>query len=138
MQNVQLEIKTTQRVNDEDDVTEFSCDATYVFSVVGCEILYDESVILGAENIKTRINVSENCVSIVRNDGNYGNITVETGKRNLCQLHTQYGQIMIGVYGISVVNNLKQNGGNITIEYDIDVNGGLLSRNKVEISVREG
>lgn len=138
MKKVLLNIKTVQNVNGEDDVTEFSSEGKYSHTVLGTEILYDESVILGVESVKTRLTVSKDgTVSIVRNEGNYGNIVIKKEKRNLCRLYTEYGPLVIGVYGNRVKDELNEHGGKILLDYAIDVNSNHLSRNKVEITVRE-
>ncbi len=43
----------------------------------------------------------------------------------------------MGIFGENVRSSLDENGGSLFMSYTIDVNYGMLSRNKVEISVRE-
>lgn len=138
MDNIVLEIKSTQEIDGQSDKTEFVSYGKYLYSENGVEVTYDESVALGVDNVTTNLTVDKNgVVKIIRNNGDFGCLVVEEGKRHLCQYHTAYGNLMIGIYGNKVENELKSYGGNLTLIYSIEVNSGLLSRNKVEIKIRE-
>ena len=138
MDNIVLEIKSTQEIDGQSDKTEFVSYGKYLYSEKGVEVTYDESVALGVDNVTTNLTVDKNgVVKIIRNNGDFGCLVVEEGKRHLCQYHTAYGNLMIGIYGNKVENELKSYGGNLTLIYSIEVNSGLLSRNKVEIKIRE-
>lgn len=138
MDNIVLEIKSTQEIDGQSDKTEFVSYGKYLYSENGVEVTYDESVALGVDNVTTNLTVDKNgVVQIIRNNGDFGCLVVEEGKRHLCQYHTAYGNLMIGIYGNKVENELKSYGGNLTLIYSIEVNSGLLSRNKVEIKIRE-
>ncbi len=138
MENIVLEIKSTQEINGQSDKTEFVSHGKYSYNDNGVEIVYDESVALGVDNVITNLTVDKNgVVKIIRNNGSFGCLVVEEGKRHLCQYHTAYGNLMIGIYGNKVDNKLSSDGGDLTLIYSIEVNSGLLSRNKVEIKIRE-
>lgn len=138
MKDIVLTIKSTQEINGEQDSSEFVSCGTYDYKTNEIELLYDESVALGVENIKTRLTADKNgVVELSRNNGDFGCLIIEKGKRHLCQYHTAYGNLMIGIYGEDIKNELNENGGSISLCYSIDINSGLLSRNKVEITIRE-
>ncbi len=138
MKNIVLTMKSTQEIDGQSDSTEFMSHGNYSYVDKNAEVIYDESVALGVDNIKTQLTVTENgVVKIVRNDGDFGCLIVEEGKCHHCQYHTAYGNLMIGIYGNKVEYNLTEFGGDITLVYSIEVNSGLLSRNKVEIKIRE-
>lgn len=138
MENIVLEIKSTQEIDGQSDTTEFMSHGKFSYNECGAQVVYDESVALGVENVTTQLSVDKNnVVKIIRNNGDFGCLIVEEGKTHLCQYHTAYGNLMIGIYGNKVKNKLNSSGGNITLIYSIEVNSGLLSRNKVEIQLRE-
>ena len=137
MKNIVLNIKSTQEIDGQSDSTEFVSCGTYEYRDDGVEVFYDESVALGIDHVKTKLSVKNGVVQILRNNGDFGALLIEEGKRHQCQYYTQYGNIVIGIYGNKVENNLNSSGGNINLIYSIDVNSGLLSRNKVEIKIRE-
>ncbi len=137
MKNIVLNIKSTQEIEGQSDSTEFVSCGTYNYCDEKVEVLYDESVALGVDNVKTKLSVKNGVVEILRNNGDFGSLIIEEGKRHQCQYYTQYGNVVIGIYGNKVENNLNSSGGSISLVYSIDVNSGLLSRNKVEIKIRE-
>jgi len=138
MQEVTFNIKGTQEIDGNTDVMDFVSIGVYEFSENEIVLEYDEGVSFGVNGVKTSLTIaSDGVVTLARNGGKFGNLVIEEGKRHLCQYGTEYGDIMIGIFGESVANRLAENGGNLILQYTIDVNSELLSRNKVEISIRE-
>lgn len=138
MKDVTFNIKGTQEIDGHSDVMEFMSVGKYLNSQGTIVLEYDESVSLGIKGVKTKLSLNQDgVVTLERCEGKYGNLIIEEGKRHLCQYSTEYGDIMIGISGESIKNNLTESGGNLSLQYSIDVNAGLLSKNKVEISIRE-
>ncbi|MBO5908909.1 MAG: DUF1934 family protein, partial [Clostridia bacterium] len=54
-----------------------------------------------------------------------------------CLYNTPQGDFVIGIYGETLNTQLSDNGGSIYMSYTIDVNSGLLSKNIMEIKVKE-
>ena len=64
-------------------------------------------------------------------------MVIEKGVRNNCLYATPNGEFSLGIFGEKVLANLSDDGGNITMNYTIDSGLQLLSRNRVNISIRE-
>ncbi len=64
-------------------------------------------------------------------------MVIEKGVRNNCFYMTPMGELSLGIFGEKVKTNLTENGGSISMNYTIDANSQLLSRNKVNISIKE-
>ena len=138
MREVTFDIKGTQEIDGKSDVMEFVSVGKYDVSEKEIVLEYDEGVSFGINGVTTRLSLRDDgIVTLERNGGKFGNLVIENGKRHLCQYRTEYGDIMIGIFGESVVNNLTPSGGNLSLQYSIDINAELLSKNKVEISIRE-
>ncbi len=138
MKDVILNIKGTQEIDGHSEIMEFMSVGKYQNEDKRIIISYDESVSIGIEGVTTTLTLNDNgVVTLERNNGKFGNLIVEEGKRHLCQYSTEFGDIMIGIFGESVKNKLTPTGGSLSLKYSIDVNSGLLSKNKVEISIRE-
>lgn len=138
MREVTFNIKGTQEVEGNTDVMEFLSMGRYDVLEDRIILEYDEGISFGVSGVTTTLTLrKDGIVTLDRNGGKYGSLVVEEGKRHLCQYKTEYGDIMIGIFGESLVNNLTPDGGKMSLEYSIDVNAGLLSKNKVEISIRE-
>ncbi len=139
MQEVTFNIKGTQEIDGNSDVMEFVSVGKYTNSEDAVVLEYDEGISFGISGVKTTLTLhkDDGIVTLERSGGKYGNLVVEEGKRHLCQYSTEYGDIMIGIFGECIRNDLTETGGKLSLQYSIDVNAGLLSRNKVEISIRE-
>ena len=101
-------------------------------------ILYDEQESIGTAGVKTLLRVEDESQVILQRSGALNSrMTVEKGQRHNCSYSTVQGDIMVGVFGESVENQLNEKGGRLYMRYTVDVNTGLLSRNEIEISVKE-
>lgn len=85
------------------------------------------------------LKIEKDSVSLIRNnsDSYHTNLILENGKRHLCQYGTPYGDITLGVFTSKLEDSLSDHGGDLTIEYLLDVNTNLSSVNQITISVRE-
>ena len=139
IKDVIIEIKTEQTVDDSTDKIEFTTDARYGFRDGSYFISYDESRLMEVEGeIKTTLYVKPNASVVLQRKGAYNSrMVIEKGVRNNCLYATPNGEFSLGIFGEKVLANLSDDGGNITMNYTIDSGLQLLSRNKVNISIRE-
>ena len=139
IKDVIIEIKTEQTVDDSTDKIEFTTDARYGFRDGSYFISYDESKLMEVEGeIKTTLYVKPNASVVLQRKGAYNSrMVIEKGVRNNCLYATPNGEFSLGIFGEKVLSNLSDDGGNITMNYTIDSGLQLLSRNKVNISIRE-
>ena len=63
-------------------------------------------------------------------------LIIERSKRNLCNYGTEFGEILMGIYGKNIESYFKDNEGSFSFSYDIDVNGALTSENEVKVTVK--
>lgn len=138
MKKIVLEFKSTQEVEGNQDAMEFISNGEYKNDNGKITIKYDESVALGVENTVSTLTVSkDNIVTISRMGAVNNNLVIEQGKRHICQYKTPYGDITMGIYGDYVNNQLGSPDGELHMQYSIDVNMELLSKNKVDIKISE-
>ena len=139
IKNVIIDIKTEQSLDDQRDSIEFSTDGRFGIKDDSYFISYDETGLLDIEGeIKTTLYVKQDNTVILQRKGSYNSrMVIEKGVRNNCFYSTPVGDLALGVFGEKVISNLNENGGDITLTYLIDANAKLLSRNKVNISIRE-
>ena len=64
-------------------------------------------------------------------------MVIEKGIRNNCFYQTPHGELSLGIFGEKVFSRLNNNGGEISMKYTIDTGSQMLSRNNVNISIRE-
>lgn len=85
---------------------------------------------------KTCITVEKSgCVSLVREGAYHSELIVEQGKRHICQYITPYGELMVGIFGKSVENDVGKNGGSLKMKYTVDFFGGLAAEKEMTIDV---
>lgn len=138
MKEVIINIKGTQILDDHEEVIEFTTLGKMGYKNGKCYLTYKENDSFGTEDISTIVKVeSDKLVTMQRTGAIDSRLTIENGKRHLCHYMTMQGEIIIGIFGETIKNELNENGGHLFMSYTIDVNYGMLSRNQVEIKVSE-
>ncbi len=140
MNNVMLTIKGKQKYADskEWDVTEIATEGILEPTERGYRITYDESELIGAENVKSEVVIEDGIrADIMRTGPITTTMTVEKGKRHTCFYSTPEGNFSIGIFGESVNTRIKDLKGEIFMSYTIDVNSSLISENKMLIKIGE-
>mgnify|MGYP002514596723 CR=1 FL=1 len=139
IKDVIIEIKTEQSLDGQSDSIEFSTDGRFGIKDGSYFLSYDESGLLDIEGeIKTTLYVKPDNTVVLQRKGSYNSkMIIEKGVRTNCFYSTPVGNILLGIFGEKVLSNLNENGGNIALTYLIDDDAKLISRNKVNISVRE-
>ena len=62
---------------------------------------------------------------------------LQKGQRNVCRYDTGMGELMLGVFTNAIHDNLGENGGELSLDYTLDINASVSSRNHIYVSVRE-
>ncbi len=139
MKEVLIEIKGKQIVDDESDVIELTTvgkmdtvgDKTY--------IRYDDSTAIESDVVACMIKYDpkENSVIMQRSGTLNSRMYIKKGQRHICHYETGQGVLTMGIFGEDVNAKISNKGGSLKLSYTIDVNYGLMSRNEVEINVKE-
>lgn len=137
MKDVIINIKGRQGLGDELDTIELTTDGRFGEKNGSYYMTYDESAMLGLENVKTALYIKPgNSVILQRSGDVESRLVVEEGKRSTCYYNTPQGELLIGIFGESVKTELNSGGGKIHMKYTIDSNLNLISRNTVDILVK--
>lgn len=139
IKNVIIDIKTEQSLDGQSDTVEFSTNGHFGIKDGSYFLSYDESGLIDVEGeIKTTLYLKPDNTVILSRKGSYNSrMVIEKGVRNNCFYSTPVGNLSLGIFGENVLSNLNENGGSISMTYLIDADAKPLSRNKVNISVRE-
>jgi len=134
-----ININSIQGIDDDTDTIEFMTDGRYGFKDGSFYISYDESRMLDTgDEVKTQIYIKPDDSVILQRTGTVkSKILIEKGNRNNCFYSTPMGDLTIGVYGETIEHNLTDSGGEIKLKYTIDSDLKLISRNEVNITIRE-
>lgn len=101
-------------------------------------IRYDDSASVGVDGVISTIKIdpSDNSVTLRRSGNQNTCMYIKNGERNVCRYETSSGCIDLGIFGESICNNLKNNVGELTVSYTIDINHSLLSKNVLSLTVK--
>lgn len=138
LKNVLINIKGTNMAEGNADKVDFTTEGKLGEKQGKMYILYEEEESIGARGVKTMLKVeSDRQVILQRSGALNSRMTIEKGQRHNCCYSTVQGDIMVGVFGEAIKSELNGNGGKLYMRYTVDVNMGLVSRNEIEISVKE-
>ncbi len=138
MKNVIIDIRGTQGIDGESDVIELSTVGTLCEKDGKYLISYEENETLKTDNVKTLVKTEGNSkITMIRSGGIDSRLVIEKGRRNTCFYSIPQGELVLGIFGETIENTLGANGGRVRMSYTIDIENSVLSRNTVEISVKE-
>lgn len=138
IKDVIINIKGTQGLDGNFDTIELTTEGKFGIRNDSYMISYVDGTILGNVDVKTRMYIkSDNSVIIQREGPLKSRLIIEQGVRNTCFYRTEQGDISLGIFGENIEHNLSSAGGKILINYSIDNNLILISRNTVNISIKE-
>lgn len=139
IKDVLINIVGFQGIDGEGDTIEFTSEGRFGFKDGEYFISYDEGQMFEDKiDVKTKIFIKkDNSVTLERKGSINSKMFIEEGKRNSCFYNTPFGDLLISVFGEKIENNLNENGGRINLKYTIDSDMKMISRNQVDILVKE-
>lgn len=139
IKDVLISIKGEQIIDGSTDTIEFITDGRFGIKDGKYFLSYDDSQMLDTnETIKTYIHIdSENSFILQRKGKINSKMVIEKNTRNTCLYDTVQGRLVIGIFGEELKFSLNDNGGEIEMSYVIDSDLRLISRNKVNITIKE-
>ena len=138
MKDVIISIKGTQQTPDEEkNVVEFETDGKYSKEDGKTCIEYMESELTGMAGTKTSIELTEEGATITRTGTVTSQMVFIMGEKNYFMYTTPFGSLTIGLDTKTVKADLGETGGSLEIRYYLDTDSKLLSKNALEIQIRE-
>ena len=98
---------------------------------------YQESELTGLEGTLTTIQVDGEQVTLMRVGEFNSQLVFQEGRRHLSMYNTPYGAMTIGVNTRHLLTRLTDQGGDIEVDYSIEVDHALAGRNIFRINVKE-
>ena len=129
-------IKSNQIYDDrEPDCIELVSAGTLEQTEGGYTISYQESELTGLEGTTTVLQVSEGQVTLLRQGGVNSVMVFEEGRQHVSVYETPEGTLAISVNTQRLRSALDAQGGDIEIQYTIDVNHAATGLNQFHIHV---
>ncbi len=138
-ENYLLSVCGKQFVNGNSDKVELQTNASYVMRGSSRYITYKEYDPQDPQvHYRTTVKVDENNVVTVIKGGEMShNLILEQGQRHRCEYRTPYGNMTLGIYTERVEIELDDNGGSISVSYNIDIENELASSNELVLNIKE-
>ena len=141
MKDVLISIKGLQGAGpylvDETDTIELITSGEYAQEDAEIVFSYMESEMTGMEGTRTTFRISPHQVTLTREGTLNAQMVFEQGKKHVFLYETPFGATSMGVDTKRLVHNLGEQGGEMEIDYTIDVDSVIVSENSFIISVRE-
>lgn len=138
MKDVIIDIKGTQGIDGEEEVIELSTIGKLSERGGKFLITYEDSESFKPNKVKTMLKIEGNDkATMIRSGAIESRMVIEKGRRNTCFYSIPQGEIVLGIFAQNIINTLNAHGGEVKMSYNIDLDNSLLSRNTVEISIKE-
>ena len=98
---------------------------------------YEESEATGLDGCHTNIEIGMDYISLQRTGAITTDMLYIEGKKTYSMYNTPFGQMMVGIYTKKLDIDIDEKGGNISIEYSLDLNDKPCGNNNLKINVRE-
>ena len=135
---VLLFIRGEQYFDDVDpDATELTTEGTLELTEKGLLLTYQETALTGMEGTTTTFEVSGPQVILRRVGSVNSQMVFQEGRRHMSMYNTPYGAIEIGINTSHLMTDLHDRGGDIEIDYAIEVDHAMAGRNIFQINVKE-
>ncbi|MCF0120508.1 MAG: DUF1934 domain-containing protein [Oscillospiraceae bacterium] len=138
MKDVLLSIIGKQETgHDDDEGYELITDGEYSFTPECITISYIESELTGFQkNVRTTFTATGDTVTLSRTGGFSGDMVFCEGQKHYFVYDTPYGSFTMGVETHTLTAELDENGGELYIDYVIDVENIVVSKNIFRIVVK--
>jgi len=136
MKKVFISIKGVPVFADENDAFELMTDGEYSKEDGKSTFSYIDSTYMGHDGMLTTFDVENDRVVLRRGDGESGDMIFSENQKHHFLYDTPFGSIMLGIDTHSIKNNMNENGGNLEIRYDIEVDNVSVSQNLFMINIR--
>ena len=98
---------------------------------------YQESELTGLEGTLTTFQVEPDCVTLLRMGVVNSQMVFQPGRRHFSMYDTPYGALSIGVNTRRLRTALDERGGEIEVDYAIEIDHAVAGENIFHIDVRE-
>ena len=120
----------------EDDQIELITSGKYYKEDGVYCISYEESELTGMNGTTTTFRVEDERVTLTRSGQISAQMIFEKGKKHVSFYETQMGFFTIGVNAHVVKAELDDSGGNVEVDYSVEVDHALAGENIFKINVR--
>ena len=138
LKDVWISINSIQGYDQEDeDSLEFSTDGHYYYDGENGCLTYMESEVTGLEGTRTSVIVMPDQVVVDRDGMITSRMIFREGERDAFQYSTPFGAATMGVDTRRIRHQMTENGGRVEVDYVVNMEHVVASRNRFQITVTE-
>ena len=123
--------------NRESDSIELVTRGVMLRDGVVCTLSYQESELTGLEGTTTRVHIDGGRVTLLREGNTNSQMVFEEGRRHLSMYETPYGALSIGVNTRRMRSTVGEAGGELEIDYAIEIDNLVAGQNLFRMNVRK-
>ena len=137
--SVIISIRGIQSLNDDPpEVVELVTEGRLMdCGDAGYTLSYQVSEITGLEGTLTTFQVEPDCITLMRMGEFNSQMVFQPGRRHFSMYNTPYGALSIGINTKKMRADLDESGGQIEINYAIEIDHAVAGENAFHIDVRE-
>ncbi len=136
--DVIISVKGKQISGDEEPNTlELITEGKYYKDEEGYYVTYNESEVTGMDGTTTTIKVSDGIVTLMRVGSVNSQFVFQKGRKHISYYDTSYGVFTIGVFANKVNVSMNDCGGEISVDYHIEIDNSKTGYNDFYMSIRE-
>lgn len=136
--DVIISIKGVQRYENADpDTMELVTEGRLEREGNSYTLSYQESELTGLEGTLTTFQIEPERVTLMRVGEFNSQMVFQEGRRHMSMYNTPYGTMSIGVNTRHLTAQVGESGGDIEIDYAIEIDHTVAGRNVFQINVRE-
>lgn len=127
-----------QKFDDDKDQVEMKTVGTFEHDDDNYIIRYNEELENSTAPLRAKLNIAkdESKVEMIKSGAYSSCLIIEKSKRHLCNYGTEYGDMLMGIFGREIEAEFNETEGTFKFSYDIDINGAISSQNDVIIKFR--
>lgn len=136
--DVIISVKGKQSTRNEiPNTLELITEGKYYKDEEGYHVTYDESEVTGMDGTTTTIKVSDGVVTLMRVGSVNSQFVFQKGRKHISYYDTIYGAFTVGVFANDVNVNMTDYGGEISVDYHIEIGNNKTGYNDFYMLIRE-
>jgi uncharacterized beta-barrel protein YwiB (DUF1934 family) len=121
----------------EEDAIDFTTDGLYSFDGDTASLTYQESEVTGMEGTETNVVVSADKVIVDRNGTVTSRMVFRPGEKHAFLYDTPVGSATMHMNTRGLSSRFNEHGGHVEIDYVLDLEHAVVSRNRFKLTVKE-
>lgn len=134
--NCKIHIQGIQLGGDKPGKMDFVTFGQYEASGDTRRFSYEESELTGMQGTKTTFEVGNDCVTLTREGAINAELLFRQGGRHVFAYSTPFGAFTMDVNTLHLRSTLGKDGGELDLQYEINCDAGLISKNSFHIEVQ--